>query len=125
MLTIPLDQIDSWRIELADYPAVLRAMEAIADCEGDVEDAAIGLAIQADLEPNTCDRWLKSFAKRFRPRVCQPDFCNRLASKDVVALTRYLAAESSCPELLALPVAIEIMGQGIESFCQGFLSENY
>jgi hypothetical protein len=119
MISISSTEIEQWRAELADYPAVLRSLDEIEACEGDVEDAAINLAIQANLEPNTCDRWLASFAKQFRPWVCQPDFQASLTPGDVVNLTRHLAAESTCPDVLVLPVAVQVMASGIEYFCSG------
>jgi hypothetical protein len=118
-----LDAVDleQWRREMADYPGVLQALDVVEACEGDLEDAAIALAIQARLEPDYGDRWLASFAKRFRPLVCQPAFRSSLNPGDVLGLVRYLvAAETTCPELLALPVALAILQGGLEEFCQGF-----
>ncbi|MEB3274727.1 MAG: hypothetical protein ACO4AI_08560 [Prochlorothrix sp.] len=112
---------DQWRRALADYPDVLRSLETIEDCEGDLEDAAITLAIQANLEPDYRDRWLVSYAKRFRPLICQGDFRERLTQGDVISLVRHLVGtDSGCPELLAMPVALQIMDEGITVFCTGF-----
>lgn len=105
---------------MADYPGVLRSLDAIEDCEGDLEDAAITLAIQANLEPDSRDRWLVSYAKRFRPLICQPDFRQSLRQGDVISLARHLVGtDSGCPELLAMPVALQVMAEGLEAFCAG------
>jgi hypothetical protein len=120
MLQVSLEDMQQWRSQLADYPDVLNSLDAIEACEGDVEDATISLAIGADLEPDGSDRWLESIAKRYRPIVCNADFRSSLQNGDVVYLVRHLSETSDCPTILILPVAIQIMAQGLEEFCQGF-----
>lgn len=121
MLTITADQIEQWRSELADYPEVLRSLDAIEDCEGDVEDAAIGLAIQAGLEPSNSDRWLLSFAKQFRSVVCE--LVGRVDRVDLTDVIRHLASDSDCPHLLILPTALAAEQDGFEVFCRGVVVE--
>ncbi|MFZ4666975.1 MAG: hypothetical protein ACOYME_11170 [Prochlorotrichaceae cyanobacterium] len=122
-----------WRNALADYPDVLKAIDTVEDCEGDLADAAITLALQARLEPDGSVDWLMRFAKRFRPVICRADCRQQLAayppdiSPDqnlrVVSLVRYLVAESECPSLLVFPVALWVLRQGQEVFCEGFLGD--
>ena len=119
-MKISIVEIDQWRREMADYPGVVRSLREIEDCEGDLEDAAISLAIQADLEPDYSDRWLVSYAKRFRPVICQSEFRDSLTEGTVLCLVRYLVSDSSCPELLAMLVALQVMGEGLDQFCAGF-----
>jgi hypothetical protein len=120
MLLVTPEQMVQWRSELADYPEVLRALAAIEDCEGDVEDATIGLAIQAGLQPDSNEQWLLALAKQFRPVICElvKQGNGVVSTSDV---TRHLASESSCPELLVLPVAIAAGADSYGSFCQGLM----
>ncbi len=125
MLMLTPDQIQQWHAELADYPDIQRSLQAIEDCDGDVEDAAVTLAIQAGLEPDNSDRWLASFAKRYRPVVCETTFRTQTEAQgspmEVSAIVRHLAASSSCPPLLILPVAVLVTEQGLGSFCSAFV----
>jgi hypothetical protein len=116
MLTVDLDQLDRWRSELADYPGVVRSLNEIEDCDGDVEDAAINLALHAGLEPDNGNQWLLSYTKRYRVAICQlqAQAEQPLAVTDIV---RYLKDNSSCPALLVLPVAFAAQQQGLEAFC--------
>ena len=119
-----------WREALADYPDVLKAIDTVEDCEGDLADAAITLALQARLEPDGSVDWLMRFAKRFRPLICG-EACRqeitaaividptRPAVRSVISLVRYLVAESDCPNLLVFPVALWVLEQGEDSFCEG------
>lgn len=117
MLTVDLEQLDIWRSELADYPGVVRSLSEIEDCDGDVEDAAINLALHAGLEPDNSNQWLLSYAKRYRVAICQ---CATQAEKppEVSDIVRHLRGNSSCPELLALPVAVVAQAQGLDAFCE-------
>jgi hypothetical protein len=128
MLKLTPDLIRHWHAELADYPEIQRSLQAIEDCDGDVEDAAITLAIQADLEPDNSDRWLASFAKRYRPVICETTFRSQTESQGdqgigqlgVSAIVRHLAAASTCPPLLILPVAVFVATEGFGPFCSAF-----
>lgn len=126
MLILTPDHIRQWHAELADYPEIQRSLQVIEDCDGDVEDAAVTLAIQAGLEPDNSDRWLSSFAKRYRPLLCETEFRTQTESQEspmgVSAIVRHLAASSSCPPLLILPVAVLVAEEGLAAFCLAFVS---
>ncbi len=119
MLTVTPEQIDQWRSELADYPEILRSLNEIEDCEGDVEDAAVALAIHAGLEPDNSDRWLFSLAKRYRPAICELFTQSPEEIVDTSSIIRHLAGNTACPALLVLPVAVAASENGLEAFCQG------
>ncbi|MEY2975953.1 MAG: hypothetical protein RLZZ435_90 [Cyanobacteriota bacterium] len=125
----PIDYQDpsvwmQWRQALADYPDVLKAIDTVEDCEGDLEDAAITLALQARLEPDGSPDWLRRFAKRYRSNICRefrhqhPDLPEE-TYLSAIHLVRYLAAESDCPNLLIFPVALWVLSQDLSQFCQG------
>ena len=117
MLTAETDQLERWRSELADYPGVLRSLNEIEDCDGDVEDAAINLALQAGLTPDNSNQWLVSYTKRYRVIICQ--WVDRsTTAADVSDVVRHLSGHSSCPQQLVLPVAIAACQQGLEAFCE-------
>lgn len=116
MLLVTLDQLDRWRSELADYPDVARSLNEIEDCDGDVEDAALNLALHAGLEPDNGDQWLLSYSKRYRVAICQL-VAQAEQPLEVSDLVRHLQEHSSCPALLVLPVAFAAQQQGLDAFC--------
>lgn len=120
MLQVTPDDLDRWRVELADYPAAQQSIEEVDACDGDVEDAAINLALHAGLEPDTSDRWLAGLAKRYRPCLCRPEAREHLLQAEVATLVHYLSAESPCPDVLVLPVAILVAQTGLDTFCRSF-----
>jgi hypothetical protein len=71
MVQITSQEIALFRSELAAYPEALKALDEIEDCEGDIEDAAISLALQVGQEPNTSENWLDGVAKRCRVAICE------------------------------------------------------
>ena len=120
MTTLTFAEIAQLRQQLADYPEALDALQSIEDCDGDLADAALSLALKAGLEPDTNETWLESYAKRFRHVACQEQFRASLANQHVVGLINHLTQETSCPGLLAAPVALYITKAGIDEFCYTF-----
>lgn len=120
MTTLTLDEISQLRTQLADYPEAIEALQFIEDCDGDVADAALSLALKAGLEPDTNETWLASYAKRFRHVACQEQFRKPLAAQQVVGLINHLTQETSCPGLLAAPVALYVAKVGVDDFCYTF-----
>ena len=134
IVSLSADQWQRWRSVLADYPDVLIAIDSIEDCEGDLNDAALSLALKARLEPDGSLDWLMHFAKRFRPQICHGAYPKGEDSESkginlagegmeaqVVQGVRHLAAESECPNLLVLPVVLWALGQGLDDFCKGLV----
>ena len=111
-------EIDQFRQELADIPPALVALDMIEACEGDVEDAAISLAIRVGQEPDTSERWLESTAKRWRPLICQPHTLALSQLEQVIAIVELLTAETDIPPALVAPVAIFVFKTGLNQFCQ-------
>ncbi|MGD1856043.1 MAG: hypothetical protein ACFB2W_17520 [Leptolyngbyaceae cyanobacterium] len=120
MLSIPLIEITRLIERLADYPEALRSLQEIEDCDGDLNDAALSLALKAGLEPTENDGWLQGFAKRYRHIACLPEFRAELANQQVVSLSQHLTQNSHCPNLLAVPVALYISKTGVNEFCESF-----
>lgn len=120
MLSIPLAEITQLIERLADYPEALRSLQEIEDCDGDLNDAALSLALRAGLEPTENDGWLEGFAKRHRHIACLPKFREHLKAGQAIELIQHLTQNSQCPNLLAVPVALHISKTGIDTFCQSF-----
>ena len=120
MISIPLLEITQLIERLADYPEAMRSLQEIEDCDGDLNDAALSLALRAGLEPTENDGWLEGFAKRYRHIACLPEFRADLKAQRAVSLVQHLTQNSQCPNLLAVPVALYISKTGVDRFCQSF-----
>lgn len=120
MVILTLEEIDYYRSELAENPDALRSLDLIEDCEGDVEDAAIVLALQAGQEPDHSDRWLEGQAKRWRAFLCQDELKVKLTTSAIADMVRLLTAETTIAPLLAVPVIIYVLKTGVEEFCRPF-----
>jgi hypothetical protein len=118
MITVTFEEIAQYRSELSASPEALRALDMIEDCEGDLEDAAIALALQARQEPDTSERWLEGLAKRWRAVLCQADIRESLAARSLLDVMRAIAQETDLPPILATPVVIYVLKTGVEDFCK-------
>lgn len=118
VIRLTLEEIEQYRTELADDPIALRALEMIADCEGDLEDAAIALALQVGQEPDQSDYWLDSVAKRWRVSLCSGELKESLLAGSVADVVRSLSTDTLLPSALATPIALYVLKTGVEAFCQ-------
>lgn len=118
MVTLTSVEIIEYRAELASDAEALKALDMIEDCEGDVEDAAIALAIQAGQEPDRSEHWLEGFAKRWRVFICQPEFRAKLAEESIANAVRSLTTETNVPASLAFPITVYVLKTGLDDFCQ-------
>ncbi|PZO53711.1 MAG: hypothetical protein DCF15_12625 [Phormidesmis priestleyi] len=117
MILLTPAEITQLRSRLADYPHALEALQEIEDCDGDVEDAAISLALKSGQEPDTNEQWLASFSKRYRHIACQTPFREDLTAGQISSLVNHLTQETDCPPLMAAPITIYIHHFGIDTFC--------
>jgi hypothetical protein len=113
------EEIARLRLQLIEYPDALIALAAIDDCEGDLEDAAINLAIRASQEPglNNSD-WLPALAKRCRAALCQQNLRVDLINGNWATALHFLQANKICPNILAVPVLLYVDNIGIDRFCE-------
>jgi hypothetical protein len=119
MTQVTPEEIAQFRSQLTDYPNAILALQAIEDCEGDLEDAAIALAIRAGQEPQRANaEWLDALARKCRAMICRSEFRESLLKGNYAEIVPYLAASSLCPAVLATPVIMYVMHQGINDFCQ-------
>lgn len=120
MIALTPEEIAQFNACLADYPDALIALREIEDCDGDIEDAAISLALRAGQEPDTNEQWLAGFSKRYRHIACQSQFRQSLMHSQLGALVNHLTQQTDCPSLMAAPVALYILKSGVDSFCHSF-----
>jgi hypothetical protein len=116
--TITAAELAQYRSQLADDSNALRALDMIEDCDGDLEDAAIALALQAGQEPDESDGWLEGLAKRWRSFVCQAGIKDYLMTGAITNAVKLLAAETTIPPTLAAPVILYSLKTGVEEFCK-------
>lgn len=119
MTQVTPEQIAQFGIELADYPDAVAALKEIEECEGDLEDAAMVLAIRVGQQPDIANsEWLDGLAKKCRAVICQEEYRNALISGSFAPLMGHLAATRLCPALLVTPVLMYVVQQGVDSFCE-------
>lgn len=112
------EALDPLRTALAARSGPLAALEEIEACEGNLEDAAIALAIRCGQLPDR-EGWLEGLAKRSRSRICTtPPLRTALGAQDWGAVFALLDEQPlGCPEPLVLPVLLWVVLRGVEGYC--------
>ncbi|WP_448572862.1 hypothetical protein [Trichothermofontia sp.] len=111
-------EIDDLRSQLADQAQALEALAVIADCEGDLGDAAIVLALRAQQSPEEAgEDWLASLAKRCRPLLCEANVQADLQANQWSLAFAQVLASQWVPPLLVLPVVLYAVKTGLDRFC--------
>jgi hypothetical protein len=118
MATLTSIEIIEYRAELAANPDALRALDMIEDCEGDLEDAAIALALQTGQEPDMTEGWLAGLAKRWRTVICSTELKAALAAGKIASAIQLIQTETTMPPVLITPVALLVLKAGVEDFCK-------
>jgi hypothetical protein len=118
MENLTLAEIAQYRSAFSSHAEAMLALEMIEDCEGDVEDAAISIALQVGQEPDRTDQWLEGLAKRWRATICRHDLREALEQGTLLPVVEALAAETTLPIKLAVPVIICVMQTGVGNFCK-------
>ena len=119
MTKVTSQEIAQLQTELSDYPDALTALKEIEECEGDIEDAAMVLAIRVGQQPDIANsEWLPSLAKKCRALICQQQYRSALASGSFAPIIERLTATKLCPALLVIPVVLYVVKQNVDAFCQ-------
>jgi len=119
MTTVTSKEIAQFRSLLADYPQALEALDLIEDCEGDLEDATMTLAIRAGQEPGAENsEWLDALAKKWRAAICKAELREDLLNGKFQGIMVHLEQVSTFPQILAAPVLMYVFKQGWNNFCQ-------
>jgi hypothetical protein len=116
---IDLQIIAQLQIQFADIPEAIASLITIADCEGDLEDAAMALAIRVGQQPDINNsEWLDGLAKKCRVAICQLEFRNDMVNGNFKVLFEHFDRIKICPSLLILPVLLYVHERGVNRFCQ-------
>jgi hypothetical protein len=116
---IDLQIIEELQVQFADIPAAMASLETIADCEGDLEDAAMTLAIRVGQQPDINNsEWLDGLAKTCRVTICKSEFRNDMVNGNFVTLFEHFVLLKICPKLLILPVLLYAHESGVNLFCR-------
>ncbi|MGF1498199.1 MAG: hypothetical protein ACFB8W_15455 [Elainellaceae cyanobacterium] len=118
MIPLSLAQIAQYRSALAAIPEAMVALEMIEDCEGDLEDAAIALALQVGQEPDRSDQWIDGLAKRWRVTICRSDIRSRLTLESLGEALQQLVEDTTLTAKLATPILIYVRETGVAEFCR-------
>jgi hypothetical protein len=119
MTILTSQEIAQFRSQLANNSQAMTALDVIEDCEGDLEDAAIALAIRAGQQPQRDNaEWLDALARKCRAVICQKEFRDDLLNGSFAGVIEYLAATPLLPGILATPVLIYVVRKGVNSFCE-------
>jgi hypothetical protein len=119
MSKIDLQIVTELQVQFAELPDAIASLETIADCEGDLEDAAMALAIRVGQQPDINNsEWLDGLAKKCRVAICRSEFRNDMVDGNFMPLFQHFIQAKICPKLLILPVLLYAHEQGINRFCQ-------
>jgi len=119
MTIVTSEEIAQFRSKLSNYPEAMKALDVIEDCEGDLEDAAISLAIQAGQQPQRENaEWLDALARKCRAVICQKEFRQDLLEGSYSSVFRYLLETPLLPNILVAPVLMYVARKGVENFCE-------
>ena len=122
------EKIAQYRIEFADNENALIALDVIEEWEGDLADAPESIAPRNSIkegEDNADFCWFAIVLNKCRDFIFQPNYEN-LREKYLPALiptlTNIIVGYLICPpqvaEILSAIVAVYILDQGLDKFCQ-------
>ena len=112
------EELELFRKQLSDHPGAIAALEVIEDCDGDLEDAAIALAIRSGQLPEANEGWIDGLAKRWRHILCEVALQEELKDGLSGKIMDAIVAQTSLPMRLAIPVAIYVIKIGVQPFCR-------
>ncbi|MDZ7960803.1 MAG: hypothetical protein RMY34_23470 [Aulosira sp. DedQUE10] len=119
MTTVTSQEIAQFRSQLTDDARAMEVLDLIEDCEGDLEDATMTLAIKAGQEPERANsEWLDALARKWRAVICEQGFREELLSGSAKGMMAYLYTMPTFPKVLAVPVLIYVIKQGVNNFCE-------
>jgi hypothetical protein len=119
MTKVTSKEIAQFRSQLADDPSDMEALDLIEDCDGDLEDAAMTLAIRAGQQPERANsEWLDALARRWRAVICEQEYREDLLNTSIQKMMEHLKTTPTFPKILATPVLIYVLKQGVNNFCE-------
>ncbi len=119
MTKVTSQEIAQFRSQLADDPSDMEALDLIEDCDGDLEDAAMTLAIRAGQQPERANaEWLDALARKWRAVICEQEYREDLLNNSLQKMIERLKAMPTFPKILATPVLIYVLKRGVNNFCE-------
>jgi hypothetical protein len=119
MTQVTSKEIAQFRSQLADDLIALEALDLIEDCDGDLEDAAMTLAIRAGQQPERANsEWLDALARKWRAVICEQEYREELLNSSLQEMMKHLKTMPTFPKILATPVLIYVLKQGVNNFCE-------
>ncbi|MCC5617517.1 hypothetical protein LC605_20995 [Nostoc sp. CHAB 5836] len=119
MTKVTSQEIAQFRSQLADDKSDMEALDLIEDCDGDLEDAAMTLAIRAGQQPERANsEWLDALARKWRAVICEQEYREDLLNSSLQKMMEHLKAMPTFPKILATPVLIYVLKQGVNNFCE-------
>lgn len=119
MTQVTSQEIAQFRSQLADNDTAMEVLDLIEDCEGDLGDAAITLAIKVGQQPDVTNcEWLDGLARKWRVVICQSEYRDDLQNGSVTGIIEDLESISDFPNILILPVLMYILKQNVNNFCE-------
>jgi hypothetical protein len=121
MVNITPEEITRFREELSVDPDAMKALDAIEQCQGNLEAAVKLIAIEQldeEIDTRTGEDYLNKLVEQCRRVVCQDEFVNDLMSGLLIAAVGYLSASGVIPAVLVTPVVIYLAKIGVRQFCQ-------
>ena len=119
------EQIAKYRVELADDPDFLAALDVIEEWDGDLADAAESIATLNGIEgveDNADFRWFVIILNKCRDSISQPKLREKYLPALIPTLTGIIVGYLMCPPqvagILSAIVAVYIQDQGLDKFCQ-------
>lgn len=112
------EDLEFFREQLSDHSPAIAALDVIEDCDGDLEDAAISLAIKSGQLPEENAGWIDGLAKRWRHILCGTELKEKLEDGLSGELIDAIVDQTDLPIRLAVPVAIYVLKSGVQPFCQ-------
>ncbi|MFN6481681.1 MULTISPECIES: hypothetical protein [unclassified Nostoc] len=119
MTQVTSQEIAQFRSQLAEDPSDMEALDLIEDCDGDLEDAAMTLAIRAGQQPERANaEWLDALARKWRAVICEQEYREDLLNSSPQKMMERLKTMPTFPKILATPVLIYVLKQGVNNFCE-------
>jgi hypothetical protein len=116
MTVVTQAEIEQFREQLKDYPEALPNLDTIQECEGNLEDAAQVIVLEAG-EEEVQSELLEKLSHLCRSVICQEDMKEELPVL-IAAIAEFLGSSSGFPPGLATPIAIFVTKRGMKNFCQ-------
>jgi len=117
MTVVTQTEIEQFREQLIkNYPEALPNLDTIQECEGNLEDAAQVIVLEAGEEEVQSDL-LEKLSNLCRSVICKEDMKEELPVL-IAAIAEFLGSSSGFPPGLATPIAIFVTKRGMKNFCQ-------